>query len=225
MSHVRLSAALYEKYGVKISRDSLMCYEISDPYHSKAEKNQGMRVEYLRCLADFYGVSSDYLLGSTQVRSTNPDMKQTVEFTGLSEKAITAIKSLQYGEGGNRQDKFSELLNWLLAKPAFIFSIISTMSSLKDFSALYQKITPELDKQFANGYEKFSNGEHISCEDAPGQNWLKMEREVSDNISLAQFKLSQSFNSTIGDFVKEFCSPTPDDYHKKKMEALLHGND
>lgn len=225
LSHERLSALLQEKYGVKISKDSLMNYEVSDQYHVKAGKNQGMRVEYLRCLADFYGVSSDYLLGITTVRSSNPGMRQAVEFTGLSEEAIKAIKSSQRGIGGTRQNEFTKILNWLLAKPAFVFSIISTMNSLKNFSTLYQKITSELDGQFSNAYKEFSNGEQITHEDTPTQNWAKMEQEVSDNISLARFQLSRSFDSTIDEFVKEFCSPAPDDYHRKMMEALSNGND
>ena len=72
LSHVSLSAALNEKYGIEISRHSLMNYEVSDPNHSKSYINEGMRVEYLRCLADFYQVSSDYLLGFTKDPSRHP---------------------------------------------------------------------------------------------------------------------------------------------------------
>lgn len=89
LSHVSLSKALKERYDIDISRDSLMCYEVSDPHHTKAYKNEGMRVEYLRCLADFYGVSSDYLLGFTNDRNKEPS---AVDELGLSEKAVNEIR-------------------------------------------------------------------------------------------------------------------------------------
>lgn len=90
ISHVSLSKAIKDKYGVEISRDSLMGYEVSDPNHTKAYKNEGMRVEYLRCLADFYGVSADYLLGFT-----NEPKRQScaADQLGLSSHAIQNIVS------------------------------------------------------------------------------------------------------------------------------------
>lgn len=91
LSHEKLSKALYEQYGVKISSDSLINYEVADAGHAKAYKNQGMRVEYLRCLADFFGVSADYLLGITGIRSQDADIKMVSEKTGLSEKNASIL--------------------------------------------------------------------------------------------------------------------------------------
>lgn len=96
LSHVSLSAALKRDYGIDISRDSLMSYEVSDPNHSKVYKNEGMRVEYLRCLSDFYNVSSDYLLGLTNDRSKNP---AAVDDLGLSESAVDQIMSTRNTRG------------------------------------------------------------------------------------------------------------------------------
>ena len=58
MSHEKLKEKLKEIYGVEISRDSLMNYEVSDVNHSKFGTNLKMNVEYLNCLSSFYGVSS-----------------------------------------------------------------------------------------------------------------------------------------------------------------------
>ena len=62
LSHESLRKALMEKYEMDISVDSLKNYEVSKVPHAKAYKNEGRRQEDLRCLADFYGVSSDYIL-------------------------------------------------------------------------------------------------------------------------------------------------------------------
>ena len=53
MSHEKLKEKLKEIYGVEISRDSLMNYEVSDVNHSKFGTNLKMNVEYLNCLLVF----------------------------------------------------------------------------------------------------------------------------------------------------------------------------
>lgn len=44
-------------------------------------------------IADAYGVSTDYLLGRTSVKSTDIDLKSVCEYIGLSESAVTKIRS------------------------------------------------------------------------------------------------------------------------------------
>ena len=96
LSHAELIKQLGDKYGISISRDSLMAYEIADEKRAKASKlpNLGMRVEYLYCLADFFGVSLDYLFGKTDVQTVDCDIQSACRYTGLSEGAITTIRTL-----------------------------------------------------------------------------------------------------------------------------------
>lgn len=116
LSHVALSTALNQAYGIDISRDSLMSYEVTDPNHSKHYKNEGMRVEYLRCLADFYNVSSDYLLGLTNDPSKNP---AAADELGLSAALIDKLK---------RYSKY-DIINTLL-ETMFDTSIFISISAL-----------------------------------------------------------------------------------------------
>lgn len=98
LSHDRLSKTLFSKYGVKISPDSLINYEVADANHTKAYKNQGMRIEYLRCLADFYSVSTDYLLGLTPIKSKDTSVQDMAALTGLTEQSIeylALVKKIQ----------------------------------------------------------------------------------------------------------------------------------
>lgn len=80
----QLSRAIYEKSGVKIGRNSIINYEVGESYNTKTDKNLGMRAEYVIALADFYGVSTDYLLGRTPNKTTNPKLQEVSEYTGLS---------------------------------------------------------------------------------------------------------------------------------------------
>lgn len=87
-SHAVLSRELKEKYNIDISRNSLMNYEASDQHHTKAYKNNGMKVEYLRILADYYGVSTDWLLGLTNIEVPDGNARQACSYTGLSPRNI-----------------------------------------------------------------------------------------------------------------------------------------
>lgn len=93
LTHVALAKQLKEAYGIEVSRDSLMAYEISSEFRAKASKlpNLGMRIEYLYCLADFYGVSLDYLLGKTDVMTPDIKIRDACELTGLSSDTISLL--------------------------------------------------------------------------------------------------------------------------------------
>ena len=106
-----LSKALTEEYGIQISKESLTNYEVVDSFHSKARKNEGMSVKYLRCLADFYCVSTDYLLGITDIPNTDTDMQAVHKFTGLSAGAIAKLQNI-YDE--NRKTAFSDIISLLI---------------------------------------------------------------------------------------------------------------
>lgn len=92
LSHVQLSTQLNNQYGISVSRDSLMAYEVADDSRAKAEKlpNLGMRVEYLYCLADFYGVSLDYLLGVSNYRGSLEN-EQTLQSLDIPERFISEM--------------------------------------------------------------------------------------------------------------------------------------
>ena len=92
LSHESLRDAIEKKYDIRISIDSLKNYEVSSDFHKKAHKNEGMRVEYLRCLADFYDVSADYLLGRTDDRERHPS---AIDDLGLSEGAVLWLSAMK----------------------------------------------------------------------------------------------------------------------------------
>ena len=90
LSHNNLSAALEKKYGIPISKDSLIAYEAEAMGHSRFGSNLKMKVEFLVCLADFYDVSTDYLLMRTNEPKSIPS---TRDQTGLSKIAMTFLQA------------------------------------------------------------------------------------------------------------------------------------
>jgi transcriptional regulator with XRE-family HTH domain len=50
-------------------------------------------VHYLRKISEFFGVSCDYLIGMTDVRSLETELQAVAKFTWLSEKALGGLMS------------------------------------------------------------------------------------------------------------------------------------
>lgn len=151
LSHEKLSKALFDQYGVKISSDSLINYEVADAGHTKAYKNQGMRVEYLRCLADFYGVSADYILGQINDPCRAPS---AIDELGFSEKAVrwfTEINAVKkYGMIWDINPIFENSYFQLL-----VYSIVDYINATK---------AEEIYDQIHNQYFDFDNVEYSAEE-------------------------------------------------------------
>lgn len=83
---------LLQYAGMDISVESLKNYEVSKEGHPRAYRNEGMRAELVRALATFYGVSTDYLLGISDIAS---QMDPAVSELKLSQKSVEWIKRKQ----------------------------------------------------------------------------------------------------------------------------------
>ena len=75
LSHDKLSAEIEDRYGVHIDRKTLINYEKAETLSSKPEAVKGMNITRLTALADYYGVSTDYLLGVSDCPSIRKDVK------------------------------------------------------------------------------------------------------------------------------------------------------
>ena len=113
-------------------------------------------------IARILNVSSDYLLGLSDVATTDAELKAVCEYTGLSDKAVTSIKELT-----TEEDK-KYLMNFLLSDSSFcdmlyhfsmylreyFYAVISLSSSIK--SSEYCKILSKRElKTEENNLEKF----------------------------------------------------------------------
>ena len=97
------------------SKDSLISYEVADEHHSKFASNLGMRVETLLLFSDFYGVSTDYLLGLSDLPLPEEAAQTTHSYLGLSEKSISYLHRL-HKWNSERTAYFEQLNKWALDK-------------------------------------------------------------------------------------------------------------
>ena len=90
LSHEKLSEELKQN-GIEISIQALKDYEVVNEFHSKFNSTKGMSIEKLFGLAKFYNVSTDYLLGLTDIKSADTTVQGICEYTGLTDGAVDGI--------------------------------------------------------------------------------------------------------------------------------------
>lgn len=85
-------------------------------------------------IADFFNVSTDFLLGKTEVETTEEDVKIACKVTGLTEKAIKSIKNLE-------KDNSKTLSELLILNTLFKAEIITEL--VEAFNVFLQLATSQ----------------------------------------------------------------------------------
>ncbi len=117
LSHLILSEKLFEKCGIRISDKQLMYYEAAakDPYHTKADSPSGMSAKNLFALSQFYGVSTDYILGLTDIRNPDATNRYICKYTGLTDESL---EILHFNNSINKEDALDEAILMLVDDPS-----------------------------------------------------------------------------------------------------------
>lgn len=89
-------------------------------------------VVLLSRMADYFGVSTDYLLGRTPNKTTDANLKAVCDYTGLSEKAVEMI----YGISKSPDLMYSNALNLTLSSPQFALLILGIRQWLNNLDLL-----------------------------------------------------------------------------------------
>lgn len=106
-------------------------------------------LENLYKIADFYGVSTDYLLGRTETPTIDEDIQKAIETTGLSEKAVRHLNTIKNKKFSLHEPLSTERLSAIsiLISDALFNKVIDDTISLKHLSNVmmeseYMSIAP-----------------------------------------------------------------------------------
>lgn len=125
-------------------------------YISLIEKgDRDLSITMLERYADFFNVSTDYLLGRTDIKSTDTTIQSVCEYTGLSEKAIQLVVEHKNCQSPNflvpcvyAPDIVLSFLNRLLSQRAFYLTISSLISTARHI-AICDFLVSDNDKSHA----------------------------------------------------------------------------
>ena len=149
LSHEKLHDEL-KKINIDVSVGSLKAYEVTDIYHSKFHSTKEMSIETLYGLAEFYNVSTDYILGLTDNPTKNAELRAVCDYTGLSGEnieIITVVKDAGY------KHIIKSIIN-----DKFFLELIKRCCSIEVFSKKLQEIlNGDEYKQFQSENKKLEN--------------------------------------------------------------------
>lgn len=132
--------------------------KIADMERGKTSPN----VEVLMKLSEIFKTSTDYLLGLSDVSTTDVDIKQVCDYTGLNESSVNALSSLALFTNG--KDLYSDnlkIINFFLQNEKFwdmLFEILQYKSGIKANSSdwqLYIDLIQKNDTQYLKKDEVF----------------------------------------------------------------------
>jgi len=103
-------------------------------------------IEILHRIAKFFNVSSDYLLGLTQIPSKDSNTQAIYTKTGLIEKSIDILHNYHQNSQRNPQDAFDTV-------PAFSSLYMKTLNRLISYSEILENITRYIYLHFDSYYD------------------------------------------------------------------------
>lgn len=106
---------------------------------------RAINIDLLKRIAEYFSVSSDYLLGLSDAATNDADLKAVCDYTGLSEDAVRALnftvdslsqpEALDLGES-EHVTKLLKTLSWLISG-RHIYKIIYHLLLINDYSEYY----------------------------------------------------------------------------------------
>lgn len=137
---------------------------------------QGTSVPQLNKLikiAEYFNVTTDYLLGLSKVKTTDPKVKEICEYTGLSEEIIN---TLHYWKN-DKQERVNHLNK--------LFSLRETKYFLLELFGYCDKCEEYADKVYKKTEESDYKDLHYYCDD---------NINVDDNFKTYHFGLDTDYN-------------------------------
>ena len=131
---------------VGVSEQTLKNYDQAAIYNGvstgqdRVTKIAGMSINTLCSLADHFGVSTDYLLGRTDIPTCDVDIQTACKTTGLSEKAVEAIA---------KHRDIQEALNDFLPAfgSGFCWELLNVKSTTQKAAESFDSLKAEFAKQ------------------------------------------------------------------------------
>lgn len=155
-------------------------------------------------IARYFDVSTDYLLGLTDVRSNDKSIKAICDFTGLKEYSIKCLKEMK---DSNLTNIINEFIDFLIENANE--EILNSMDDVREISSAKSIMSDELFHTVKDMAGDISVGEMFSRMERDSQTFLmvnevfELESKIDDLETIIdglKFKISKFFNKLIDDF-------------------------
>ena len=159
--------------------------------------------QQIKCIADYFDVSADYLLGISSSPTKNKDIKEICDFTGLSEKAVQKL------------NKFNEA-----TQGGFFHSVTHNLNLLNEFiesEVLFNMLAYIDDYNFYAGLQNEISKKLLECDENEVHTKLEEFWKYQKEMDICLFRI-QEYGK---DFTKKHCEKTLNEI-KNMREAFLN---
>jgi len=215
-----------DNYGVIISEAT-----ISDLINNK---DKGYSYKYFVALAKYFRVSTDYLMGLTETKSSDAKLRDVCDYTGLSQEAVEKLReastTLEYLNITNIYERKKQAQKTGRLKISFISYIIAECLSSSLFGGIYDlvgehkclmRIFDECSKAKELAEEVEKNKEYDDILKVYGSTLERIaEKEESEkSIKVNFYDISEEFKKIIFDFIFKRINVSKYDFEIKSAEA------
>lgn len=205
---------------IGITRQSLSRYEIAA---------RTINIEVLGTLAQHFGVSADYLLGLSDVKSTEQDIQTACGVTQLSEKAVKMLKDNAGYKDAFYKNNLLPILNAMLETKDFyriidsMNTIIASQKKITVNTKVKTKFTPKETEQIFGIVNERIFIEKKDMLDSP----LNIQQSFSSSWNIAPFikKLEQAMKFQVEFEFRELYTKIVDMLLKKQEQENEEGTE
>lgn len=154
-------------------------------------------------LAKLFNCSTDYLLGVSDVATTDKDVQFICEFTGLNEETVYNLNILS-------EEQYYDAKNYDFYNKYFDFIFNKNIDVINYFTALTKASTALMD---------------LHTTDTPNRDQVTQWCELKENVTFCEFKLTKSFNKSLEEYTKHYlykCKQKTEEITGKKFKSKLN---
>ena len=184
----------------KVISQSKLAKELSVDYRTISQYENGERplsIKTLEKYADYFGVSTDYLLGRIEVRLPNPDMQSLHLVTGLTDNALHNLNLLL--KAGQ-----SDIASMIISNPRFLYAISSMELTLNNTASITDMHVFIKESEI----QSYCNGERVNLGVIDG---LSARRLLISKVKELMSKvIDEAFNQLLKEAANNGDSQNPD---------------
>lgn len=165
----------YNQHGKQSLKEVEINCEVDDSYLNKIENDSSVEfkksIDTTRKLAEYYGVSADYLVGLSDSITIETDVKKAEKTTGLSHEAMKTLLEL-------KKSHYHDILDALLSDRTVMLRIVRSIDNVKRKS----------DKALR---EDIFSADDITKLDTIGTEFRHIQRDASEDIAEAIIQITR----------------------------------
>lgn len=141
-------------------------------------------------MAEYYGASTDYLLGRTPVKTTDPDLQAACKITGLSEKALHHLIFLNAVYDG-----------FEILPPITMNKTVNLFLECENFEALLFSVH-ECAKKYINNNIEIAKLEQQLIDDPESEKLKELIYELQEKKAFVKWRASETFLGCMDAFLE-----------------------